>query len=87
MSDPAVSIVLPTYNRAHLLPRAIDSIIAQTMEDWEIVLVDDGSTDKTPELARDYERRLQERFVYVFESNAGAGAARNCGIARAAGGS
>ena len=80
MSDPAVSIVLPTYNRAHLLPRAIDSIIAQTMKDWEIVLVDDGSTDETADLARDYERRLGERFVYVSQSNAGPGAARNHGI-------
>ena len=53
MSDPTVSIVIPTYNRAHLLPRAIDSIIAQTMKDWEIVLVDDGSTDETADLARD----------------------------------
>ena len=85
MSDPTVSIVIPTYNRAHLLPRAIDSIIAQTMKDWEIVLVDDGSTDETPDLARDYQRRLGERFVYVSQSNAGPGAARNHGIERCRG--
>ena len=59
VNGPIVSIVIPAYNRAHLLPRAIDSIIAQTLDDWEIVLVDDGSTDETPDLARDYERRLQ----------------------------
>lgn len=85
MNLPTVSIVLPTYNRVHLLPRAIDSIIAQTMKDWEIVLVDDGSTDETPHLARNYQRRLGERFVYVSQSNAGPGAARNHGIDRCRG--
>ncbi|MCH8148182.1 MAG: glycosyltransferase family 2 protein [Planctomycetes bacterium] len=85
MNDPTVSIVLPTYNRAHLLSRAIDSIIAQTMKDWEIVLVDDGSIDETPDLAQDYERRLGERFVHVSQSNAGPGAARNHGIDRCRG--
>ena len=85
MNDPTVSIVLPTYNRAHLLPRAIDSIIAQTMNDWEIVLVDDGSTDETPDLTRDCQRRLGKRFVVIRQRNAGPGAARNHGIDRCRG--
>lgn len=55
------------------------------MKDWEIVLVDDGSTDETPDLARDYQHRLGERFVYVSQSNAGPGAARNHGISRCRG--
>ena len=80
MDAPTVSVILPTYNRAGLLPRALDSIIAQTYTDWEIVLVDDGSTDETPGIARAYARRLGERLVYVRQSNTGCGGARNRGI-------
>ena len=80
MSRPTVSIIVPTYDRAALLPRALDSVIAQTFEDWEIVLVDDGSTDETDSLAWDYASRLGPRFSYVRQSNAGSSAARNRGI-------
>jgi len=49
--NPAlVSIVLPTFNRADLLPRCLDSLIAQTYPEWELIIVDDGSTDQTPAL-------------------------------------
>src|SRR5690348_17042411 len=47
MTAPPVSIVIPTYNRAHLLPRAVASVQAQTCADWELIVVDDGSTDST----------------------------------------
>ncbi|MHC4695994.1 MAG: glycosyltransferase family 2 protein [Planctomycetota bacterium] len=80
MSAPTVSIIVPTYNRAELLPRALDSITAQTFDDWEIVLVDDGSTDDTEALATEYGRRLGDRFIYVRQSHAGCAAARNGGI-------
>ncbi len=80
MSDPTVSVIIPTYNRLPLLSRAIDSIVAQTFGDWEIVLVDDGSTDSTRELADRYSRRLGDRLVYIHQPNRGAGAARNRGI-------
>ncbi|MFM8568072.1 MAG: glycosyltransferase family 2 protein, partial [Candidatus Kapaibacterium sp.] len=49
---PFFSIILCTYNRAHLLPRAIASVHAQTERDWELVVVDDGSDDATAELIR-----------------------------------
>jgi glycosyltransferase involved in cell wall biosynthesis len=55
--NPHVSIVLPTYSRADLLPGAIDSILAQTYTDWELIIVDDGSIDSTPEVIREYEAR------------------------------
>lgn len=80
MTSPTVSIIIPTYNRETLLPRAIESVIAQTFDDWEIVLVDDGSTDGTPRLARDFARRLGDRFVYIPQDNHGSSAARNRGI-------
>ena len=50
-----VSIVLPTYNRAKVLTRAIDSVLAQTYQDWELIVVNDASTDETEELLRRYE--------------------------------
>ena len=80
MNRPTVSIIVPTYDRVTLLPRALDSIIAQTFNDWEIVLVDDGSTDETDSLAWDYASRLGPRFNYVRQSHAGSSAARNRGI-------
>ena len=85
MRYPIVSIIVPTYNRAHVLPRAIDSIIAQTTKHWEIVLVDDGSTDATREVAAEYQRRLSERFKYIRQANQGASRARNHGIDAAQG--
>lgn len=80
MSAPAVSIVIPTFNRAILLPRAIRSVARQTFNDWEIVLIDDGSMDDTARIARQYANELKGRFVYHRQENRGAGQARNTGI-------
>ncbi len=80
MTAPTVSIIIPTYNRATLLPRAVDSVIAQTFVDWEIVVVDDGSTDATALVAARYRSELGERFVYLRQSNRGSSGARNHGI-------
>ncbi|MBU0646683.1 glycosyltransferase [Patescibacteria group bacterium] len=81
-----ISVIIPTYNSAHLLPRAVKSVLAQTHQDFEVIIVDDGSTDKTGEVARvfaDYDRRIQ---YYRLESNFG-GAARpkNLGLEKATG--
>jgi glycosyltransferase involved in cell wall biosynthesis len=80
MSHPTVSIIVPTYNRRDLLPRALDSIVAQTFSDWEIVLVDDGSNDGTDDLAAEYAAGLGDRLVYLRQDNLGSSAARNRGI-------
>ena len=85
MPQLRVSVVIPTYNRAALLPRAIDSVSAQTFPDWEIVLVDDGSTDGTVLLAAQYQARFAERFRYIRQEHAGCCAARNRGIEAARG--
>jgi len=85
MTRPVVSVVIPTFNRAMLLPRAAESVIRQTFADWEIVVVDDGSTDATPTLAERYAARLGERWVYLRQENRGSSAARNRGIEAARG--
>lgn len=80
---PTVSVVLPTYNRAHLLPRAIESVLAQTWTDLELIVVDDGSADDTPAVMARYDD-LRVRYVR-YEPNQGANHARNVGIRAARG--
>jgi glycosyltransferase involved in cell wall biosynthesis len=79
-ADRCVSLIIPTYNSAATLPRAVQSVVRQTLRDWELIVVDDGSTDQTPELCHDYAQRLGDRLVWVRTENRGAGAARNVGI-------
>ena len=69
---PPVSIVIPTYNRPAWLRGAIDSVLAQDYPDLEVLVMDDGSTDDTPDLLRDYARRNPpERFRFVRQDNQG----------------
>lgn len=56
MPNPQISIIVPTYNRADFLPKAIQSILNQTYQDWEAIIVDDGSTDKTEEIVKGYKK-------------------------------
>ncbi|UPV76852.1 glycosyltransferase (plasmid) [Halorussus limi] len=80
---PTVSVVIPTYNRAELLTRAIDSVLAQTYDDFELVVVDDGSTDDTEAVVTGYD---DDRVRYLaHETNRGANPARNTGIEAAEG--
>ena len=78
---PMVSVVIPAFNQARFLPAAIESAIAQTYRDREIIVVDDGSTDDTPEVAR----RYGDAVRYVRQANKGLAGARNTGIDRARG--
>lgn len=80
---PKVSVVIPTYNYAHFLPEAVQSVLAQTFPNFELIIVDDGSTDNTPEVAK---RFLGDpRVRYVRQENRGLSAARNTGIREARG--
>jgi glycosyltransferase involved in cell wall biosynthesis len=80
---PRVSVVVPTYNRAALLRRAVRSVLAQTFTDYELIVVDDGSTDDTEEVLREFsDRRMR---VVRSEINQGAPQARNRGIEAARG--
>jgi len=78
---PTVSVVLPTYNRAALLVRSIASVLSQSWQDFELVVVDDGSTDDTPTLLASYGARLR----VLRASHAGYAAARNRGLGAARG--
>lgn len=81
-SGPLVSIIIPAYNRARFVGDAIDSCLAQTHRNCEIIVVDDGSADGTSELLR---QRYGERIRSIWQQNQGPGIARNSGIAAAKG--
>ncbi|MBK8625159.1 MAG: glycosyltransferase family 2 protein [Saprospiraceae bacterium] len=82
MKCPLFSIIIPTYNRAHIIHRPIESILAQTFTDWELIIVDDGSTDDTKAVVDSYP---DERIRYVWQENQERSAARNHGIRLAKG--
>ena len=76
-----ISVIIPCYNQGRFLAQAIDSVLSQTHPSVEIIVVDDGSTDETPEIAA----RYGSAVTYVRQENRGLGAARNCGISLAKG--
>ena len=82
-----VSIIIPTYNRAHLIGETLDSVLAQTYSQWECIVVDDGSTDTTKELLQTYVNR-DERIHYVQRPDThhkGGNGARNYGFEMSSG--
>jgi glycosyltransferase involved in cell wall biosynthesis len=81
MTPPRVSCIVPVCNGERFLGAAIDSILSQTRPPFEVIVVDDGSTDGTARVARAYGARV----TYVAQANAGAAGARNTGIGRARG--
>jgi len=78
---PQVSVIIPTYNRAQYVCEAIDSVLAQTYRDLEIIVVDDGSTDNTREVLGKYDDQVR----YIYRENGGPSAARNTGLGHARG--
>jgi glycosyltransferase involved in cell wall biosynthesis len=78
---PGVSVVIPSYNSAAYLPEAIDSALNQTVAPLEVIVVNDGSTDETPQILERYRGRL----VVITQENRGLSGARNSGIAAASG--
>lgn len=83
-SKPLVSVVIPVYNVEKYLDRCIQSVIEQTYTNLEIILVDDGSTDKSPELCDQYARK-DKRIVIIHKKNGGLSSARNAGIEKSKG--
>jgi glycosyltransferase involved in cell wall biosynthesis len=78
--DPLVSVVIPVYNGERYLSQALDSVLAQEYPRIEVIVVDDGSTDGSADIARGY-----QAVRYLYQSNAGPAAARNTGIGAASG--
>ncbi|MDR0682137.1 MAG: glycosyltransferase family 2 protein [Dysgonamonadaceae bacterium] len=88
MKIPLVSVIIPTYNRAHMLVKTLDSIVAQTYQNFEVIIVDDGSTDNTIRLLEDYKQKITRKdiaFTILKQRNAGAPVARNRGLKSAKG--
>lgn len=83
-TPPVVSVIVPVYETRDYVAEALDSVLAQTFEDLEVIVVDDGSTDGGGEIARAYAER-DSRVSYIWQENAGLAAARNVGIAAARG--
>ena len=76
---PIYSVVVPTRNNAHTLKRTIDSVLAQTLDDFELIIVENGSTDETPALVQSLAAR-DSRITTILDGPIGAGPARNAGI-------
>jgi glycosyltransferase involved in cell wall biosynthesis len=81
----AVTVVLPTYNRAAFLSGAFGSLAGQTFTDWELVIVDDGSVDDTKQIVERFAANLPNQVKYLYQQNRGPAAARNRGVDHAAG--
>ena len=81
---PAISIIIPMYNVEKYLHRCLDSVRNQTFQDWQAICVDDGSPDKSGEIAEEYATK-DKRFVVVHKENGGLSSARNVGLDKATG--
>lgn len=79
--SPKISVLIPAYNYGHYLQETIASVESQSYPDWEIILVDDCSTDNTFEIARTYQEKLKDKFVYIRNAiNAGVSKSRNSAL-------
>lgn len=84
--SPLVSVIIPCYRQAHFLADAVESVIGQTFEDWELVIVNDGSPDNTTQVAQELIARYPRHSIALIETpNRGVAAARNLGIRRSHG--
>ena len=83
-NEPLVSVITPTYNRWHVLPESVESVLNQTYQNWELIVVDDGSTDETRSVFNDHFGH-DARVVFLPIENGGAAQARNIGARKAKG--
>jgi len=81
---PSVTVVIPAYNYGHFIGQALESVRAQTYQNWECIVIDDGSTDNTRDVVTGYAEK-DRRIKYVYQKNQGLGASRNTGIRNGAG--
>ncbi len=82
MNKPTVSVCICSYNHARYLPQTLDSVLTQTYQDFELIVVDDGSTDNSHEVLSDYQRRYPDKIRYVWHGNhANRGISASCNLA------
>ena len=81
---PCVSVIIPAFNLGSLIVYSLESLINQGYQNWECIVVDDGSGDNTEEIVQSYVKR-DKRIVYVYQKNGGLSKARNAGLSRARG--
>lgn len=82
--NPLVSVVIPVYNTANYLNKCVESVIGQTLTDWEMILVDDGATDASPQMCDEWARK-DSRIRVIHKQNEGLGLTRNAGLIEAKG--
>ena len=79
-----ISVIMPVYNCEEYLEESIDSVLQQTLQEWELLCIDDGSTDKSVDILKEYEKK--DKRIHIFtQKNQGAGPARNLGLQNAQG--
>lgn len=83
MEKLGISIIIPSFNRAHTLPLAIESLINQTNQNWQLIIIDDGSSDETKSIIQKYIQ--DKRILYFYQNHQGVSAARNFGVTKALG--
>ena len=84
-SSPSISVVIPCFRAGELLAPAIESVLAQTEEDWELILVDNNASEETKEVISKYARLFPEKIRRVWEEDQGLCSARNRGISESQG--
>ena len=84
MDKPLVSVIMPAYNAELYIGEAIESVVNQTFRNWELIIINDGSTDATEKIILDFERK-DKRIKYLFQENGKQGKARNLGIQQSRG--
>ena len=84
MPEVKISVIVPCFNQAKYLEEALESVLAQTCQDWECIVVNDGSTDSTEEISQKWITR-DDRFKYIYQRNSGVSSARNNAIAISSG--
>src|SRR5882757_4082321 len=84
MNTPLVSVIMPAYNAEKYIAEAINSVKQQTYTAWELIVIDDGSTDNTAAIIKKY-AGTDNRIMYTYQANGGQGKARNNGLKKATG--
>ena len=85
MTQPTISIIIPVYNSEKYLGACVDSILAQSFRDFELILVDDGSRDGSPRICDEYAQN-DSRVKVIHKANGGVCSARNAGLSAVGGG-